>query len=1528
VVRRLVLLLLLATAHSGEGDVRLLTDEAIPRYLQRGQQLARSGEWAKMIDILHRVIIGDAEIFPELDEETLHSAVHTDDGVLYYPARELCVRELSRLPPEGLNVYRATYDVPAGQLMKQAAAAETLDDRLDLLTRVFDTYLVSSSGDDALEQAADLHLQLGHYFECLALLRRLLDVYPSDTDRDLPMARTKAAYCAARIGDRDTRNDMLERLAAEAPGRRVLVEGKRIAVEDLPGHPVMKVIGAIDMGGEDDWPMAGGNATRSRLGQDLPADLPRRPFWRHSLQARDSRFYAPLGYWMRRVHDRETAVAPADPQDYLATGPYPTVRPVVLGDVLYFKDYVELVSRRIASGELAFKLARTRLPQSNKPLRHREHLPVALVRPSTDTDPTSASRFESVYRWFDYGGNDVVATADQIVVTSTPKAPQQLIEPGAKAPPNALEIHSQPGNGLVWGWNRTGDLIARSVYTDPKAREEWKRDHRTHRFAYFRGPGVVSGGILYTVVEEQDGPKDKPGGISLWAMRMRDGQVLYRTQLHHHDTITSQLPTNACVSVAGAVVYVLTNAGVLCAVDALPPGRIRWIRRYPRSIPANARGPRKKVHIVYAYNEPLIAGGKVIVMAPDAARVQAIDAETGVLAWELEPRELGDVRHIVGVRGQTLVLAGSGITAVDLQRGKVKWSQESLGEVRSLPYGRGFLSETIAYIPAISWQQRRRDGRSFVYRFEIESGKPLERYVFDVPRLGNIICLGGRLIACNEDEVMCFTTADRELAALDKRIEASPGDRSRLLLERALVRLKANPDDRATALADIRKALGEKPTSIELRWRMIDLLIEEAKAQKSVEPLAEAREIAVLLRPLQSRHGTNKQFRPYEAQIDFVETGILADAAEAEKAVEQLQAFVEKHGREEVIVDGKILKAPVAARALRTKLMSNNAFRAAFETVVRRRIAEAAEARDKNALAVISEQFGSQPPAEEAWFELARLHIEDKETGKAEEALRTILRDFPGHPRRAEAHLRLAILLAKNSMLVDARRERDLGLAELDAESRTRFADQIAELKKLLPEEAKRIERPTLQLPLRTETFEPAGATPIPVEGKAPGEMKGVSIVADGAAFAAIDEKGALKWKIANAAGAAPDAGPPGEASTLAVATALANARFARWIDGDVLVADAMGVVRINPATGDSVWRQPSEGVAASRSAAGAIAILHKQLGELARSGHKNRTTPLPAHVVRGDMIVRVHPAEGVVAYSLATGAVLWEDEQATGELAGPPSLVGQLLAVGRAEPGAIDIFDLGSGQRVRRLGAPGAVLLSAPMLDRLGRLYLVAGSDATARQAAFHVIDAKDGSRLLENPIEVHSRYAAVLHADDALVVFHDGSSGGDNLHFFEFEAKRHVQLPTEDLARELHTIRDGSQLYVFTHKLGVADEGARLFRIDLSGRAALRYERPRRAPAYARPLLTSRYIGIVGAGSREANVMVYEREASKDLSPPAPVFPILGGRTMERTIDFEPEEGAPLRLNRPPALAAAGSGLVAAHPFGTFRLRAGDTR
>ena len=55
-----------ARARAG-GEVRLLTDDAIPRDLARGQELARAEQWDKVVDVLHRghhwdLLVEEAEL--------------------------------------------------------------------------------------------------------------------------------------------------------------------------------------------------------------------------------------------------------------------------------------------------------------------------------------------------------------------------------------------------------------------------------------------------------------------------------------------------------------------------------------------------------------------------------------------------------------------------------------------------------------------------------------------------------------------------------------------------------------------------------------------------------------------------------------------------------------------------------------------------------------------------------------------------------------------------------------------------------------------------------------------------------------------------------------------------------------------------------------------------------------------------------------------------------------------------------------------------------------------------------------------------------------------------------------------------------------------------------------------------------------------------------------------------------------------------------------------------------------------------
>ena len=209
----------------------------------------------------------------------------------------------------------------------------------------------------------------------------------------------------------------------------------------------------------------------------------------------------------------------------------------------------------------------------------------------------------------------------------------------------------------------------------------------------------------------------------------------------------------------------------MAGVDTRNPKNPLWTHRYKRLVPG------------FAYNDPVVVDGKVIVAAADAKDVVALDARTGAVAWTYRTR--GVVAYVVGVSQGAVVLAGTKAVALELESGRVRWGPHKLGD---LPYGRGFVGATYAHVPV-------RGAR--IERFELRTGKRARALEFQVKRLGNLLHVGGRLLVADGERIMCFTTAKAELARLGGK------DPSRLL-DRALV--SAIHGDGADAHADFRRA--------------------------------------------------------------------------------------------------------------------------------------------------------------------------------------------------------------------------------------------------------------------------------------------------------------------------------------------------------------------------------------------------------------------------------------------------------------------------------------------------------------------------------------------------------------------------------------------------------------------------------------------------------------------------------------------------------------------------------------------------
>ncbi len=1526
----LLLLLPPAAALPEPNEVALPTDEGVARYLSRGRDLAAAQEWAKAAEVFQRVIDADPGISPGTSAAVLRAALSSDDGILFYPARELALKALASMPPEGVAAYRTSHDAEARRALLAATRHESIEQRIAACVDLADAYFVSSSGDDALELAGDLCLVLGRDQEALDLFRRILDVYPKDHDRNLPLLLAKAAYCAARAGDAQGRADLLARLTAEFPAALLQVEGQPVAGAALEAHPLVAMRTATGGLLEEEWPVAGGNPARAGHARDLPATLQESPFWSFPLGVRDARleWREGAGGMAVAAHDRENAPNPLRGANEKLALPYPAARAVVFGDVVYYKDGAEYIGRSAGSGALVkFRRAPApgerdfRINQGDTAYR----FPVRFVRPSRpvaflpdeaeggvfeeiETEPDAVSdlggAYEDVYRFLDYGGASLLIAEGKLVSLerSIAHPPDHLLTNNnrKRRRSSGLFAYDLATEDTLWELGRSASL---RINRDPSALAAFLADRSAHPRPCVFGPGLAHAGILYTVVQEES----PVAGVFLWGVDLRDGVVRFRTLLHRLDEAVRRLPEDSTIALSGGLVFVTSGAGIVAAVEARPPGRLRWIRRYARGT-AGRRRAAGPVTQGFALNEPVVAGGRVLLAPTDGADILAIRVEDGTLAWS-RPAGRDRAYHVVGAARGNLVMAGESVLSIEIATGKVAWQQTLPGK----PYGRGFVGETEAYVPGFNARQE----TAVLHCFDLATGKPTRTLAFRVPRLGNLVILGGRLIALGEDWIHCFTSADAERARIDARI-ASTGESAELLLERALVSLRSEtPDARDLARIDFRRALAATQRvgsgNTVLRSRALDNLLALALARSDMGALEEAAGLAAA--PEQ------------QATVALARARVHAQAGRPADALALLEALPAEWAPLAVTPDGQRL-IPLHAAAAQVLLgltRANPEFRSLFEAKVRALVAAAVEGGNDAALAAIPDRYGRVPPTEEALYALA----ERKEAaGKPEDAwnlLGAAVRELPDPAQRAIAQLRLALSLARHSHLESARRERTSALEWIEKTGTRPPEDLLRQLELLVDAAPGGTRLLRLAYPLAGKPLSDAGAVFVPIEGTIPEGMPVAALYAHEGGYTALGNDGHPLWSVP-APTPVPLPGSAGEAHTLGVASIIAQARFCCVVGEDLIIADLHGAQRVRARDGASLWQIPGIDVPAS------METLRDAVVTARKRGSSNRRLLAPAFALEGDIVVRLLPGGAVEAYRTGAGDLLWRDDSVARAPVGPPQLRDGLLVVGYADPGIARIFRTIGGlvaehpTRALEGVRTSCVLLAPPLLDARGRLFLVEGIDERAAAAGLRVLDSRTGADLLPAPLPAHSIAAALLHAGERLAVYHDGSSRGyrggaeGNLHFIDWDAGIVTTRQAHELFGVHHGIPDGDRLFVFTHETTPNLEGARLFRIDLKSRSVLNYAPFPTASAYARPLLTQLHVVLAGGGAPSASVRLFERDAGAETLEPQPVFAREAAGPEQREFLLKPTGGT--RLDVPPSVAAQGSGLLFGSPLGAFRL------
>jgi len=207
-----------------------------------------------------------------------------------------------------------------------------------------------------------------------------------------------------------------------------------------------------------------------------------------------------------------------------------------------------------------------------------------------------------------------------------------------------------------------------------------------------------------------------------------------------------------------------SNSGAVVGVDLLTHSLV-WAYSYVEAPaaaagmnpPANANAARllartsrvlapPRLTATWKNSGPIIAGGKVILSAPDAAALHCLNLRDGSLAWKIDRH--ADDQYVASVFADKVLIVGqSQCRAVRLADGKPLWQTLS-----RLPAGQGVFADGHYYLPLRSGG----DGPCIV-ALDMADGKVVRR--IDMPRHdgpghtserdipGNLVFTQGRIVS-------------------------------------------------------------------------------------------------------------------------------------------------------------------------------------------------------------------------------------------------------------------------------------------------------------------------------------------------------------------------------------------------------------------------------------------------------------------------------------------------------------------------------------------------------------------------------------------------------------------------------------------------------------------------------------------------------------------------------------------------------------------------------------------------------------
>ena len=590
-----------------------------------------------------------AEIYQQLLDEYRDRVVPAggspEEAGLYVSVADRVTRQLASWPADGLAAYNGRFQPAADALLQQAQSASEL-------RVVVDRYALTRAGQIAAGRLAQLYWDAGELAPAARIAERLASLLPADSPRR-PVLLLQAGLAWHLSGNGGRAAQLLAQLKQEYPDARANLAGQEVPLVGALEQAIAIAPPTATPPGT--WPSYGGPPDRAAA-PDFKGRSDALLFSVDTAAMSRAGEMAPISSTQMRLMLNQTLA----------------IYPVYDQRQLFFQDGVNLHAVSIDGG--------MKLPgwQSTS-------VQLAAQAPSSPMLRTLALAPDAIY-----------------AVLSDSASPLLMGEGGGQENSALICVDRATGRTL---WRTTPSAIAQqnaALKATQLASPPLVFEDRV--FVAARGGRNAQFYDLYLLCF------DRNTGKLAWSSYVASGPNLNLMD-EMPFAVESGLPQ---LSLHAGRVIVTTNIGAIAAIE-VSDGTPAWLRTYQRmDLPSGRAIGRfirpgnalQSVARIFAASPPVVAGGNVFALPVDGKAILVLDEVDGRLIKQIPRASVDNADTLVGVTGQTLVIASErSAMAIDWRTAAQEGTSQSDATRWAMEFpasalrGRPFLTTDSLFLP-------------------------------------------------------------------------------------------------------------------------------------------------------------------------------------------------------------------------------------------------------------------------------------------------------------------------------------------------------------------------------------------------------------------------------------------------------------------------------------------------------------------------------------------------------------------------------------------------------------------------------------------------------------------------------------------------------------------------------------------------------------------------------------------------------------------------------------------------------------